>query len=59
MPQTNTAARRAPANRTPEEIAEAARQDEELMRQLQESLEEEKAGIPAMPFREVVEEARR
>jgi hypothetical protein len=44
---------------SPDEIRAEARADEALMRQLQESLEEERRGDPAIPFTQVVEEAKR
>jgi len=42
--------------RRPEDVVASVLANKEFMRQLEESLEEERQGIPAIPFRQILEE---
>lgn len=57
MSQTRSAGIQPLPERRPEDISADALRDEELMRQVNESLEAERRGRPAIPFREVQEKA--
>jgi hypothetical protein len=45
--------------RRPEDVVARALANPELMRQLDDSLDAQRRGVPAVPFREVQEEAKR
>jgi len=47
-------AREAAAPRRPKDVAASALANEEFVRQLEESLEEERQGIPPIPFRRIL-----
>jgi hypothetical protein len=50
---------RAVAPRTPDEVIASANRNEELQRQIEASLEEERRGEKGTPFRQILEEERR
>jgi hypothetical protein len=58
VPNMQMTGRVPPTGLTPDEIRAAALADEDLMRQLKESFEEERRGDPAIPFGQVVKEAK-
>lgn len=59
MAQVGTVKRQPSKHQRPEDIVAEVVGDEELMRQVRESLEEERRGDSAIPFQEIVEEAKR
>jgi hypothetical protein len=45
--------------RKPDDVVRAALADEELMRQVDAAIEEERRGVPGVPLRQVLDEQRR